>query len=606
MQINPSSRNKYKSFIKENRFFTLKNKEKNNKSLLLIALRLLKELKDRRFQLTFIVGTGFIINVLAATFPWAGKYIIDNVIPQKSSKLLIMSCVVLMIVGIVDVGSKIFLDYKTNIISGNFSLFIRNRIMKHLQKLPLIRIQELKVGGVISRLQEDTDTMSGLLFETMISPLNAITMLIVALISLFLISWKISIVCIFFSFFVGTISYFIFNIMRPVQKSLREDNSAIITQLSEVFSGITVVRSFCKELSVRRKYGSNIGLLWRKNLYGNIVDIFVNRALLLIYYCTEIFIWLFGGYSVINGNMTVGEVVVFISFVPYIFNPIFNIMASFSKLQKSLACADRVFDLLDEKIDVVDDNKNAIIINEIKDGIEFNNVTFHYPDNTRALEDFSIKIPKGKVTAIVGPSGSGKTTLINLILRFYKVTDGKITVDGININKLNLHSYRKMLGLVLQEPFMFDGTVKENISYGNTKAQQNEIEGAAKVANCHEFIKKLKHGYDTIIGERGIKLSGGQKQRIALARALLPNPQILILDEATSSLDSESEHLIQTALKKVLKNRTSIIIAHRLSTIMGADNIIVVENGMVMEEGSFNRLIEKNHRFSKMYNRQRF
>ncbi|CAL7961855.1 putative multidrug export ATP-binding/permease protein YgaD [Gammaproteobacteria bacterium] len=538
MQTNFSSRYKYKSFIKENGLFASKNKvkssdHKNNKSLRLIILRLSKELKEKRFQLVLIIGTGFIINMLAAAFPWTGKYFIDNIIPQKSSILLIASCAALMIIGIVDVGLNTLLDYKINIIGGNFSLFIKNRMMRHLQKLPLIRIQELKVGGVISRLQEDTDTMSGLLFEIIVSPLNAFTMLIIAFASLFLISWKVSIVCVVFSFFVGVVSYFIFNIMQPVQKSLREDNSIIVMQLSEVFSGTTAVRSFCKELSVRRKYGNNIGLLWRKSLYGNVVDIFVNRTLLLIYYCTEIFIWLFGGYSVISGKMTVGEVVVFISFVPYVFNPVFNIIASFSKLQKSLACADRVFGLLDEKIDTVDDNKNAITINKIKDGIKFNNVTFCYPDSTRALENISIKIPKGKVTAIVGPSGSGKTTLINLILRFYKVTDGKITIDDININELNLRSYRKMLGLVLQEPFMFDGTVKENISYGNSKAQQDEIERVAKVANCHEFIQKLKYGYDANIGERGVKLSGGQKQRIALARALLPNPQILILDEAT-------------------------------------------------------------------------
>lgn len=475
--------------------------------------------------------------------------------------------------------------------------------MKHLQKLPLMKIQELKVGGIISRLQQDTETMSGLLFEAIVSPFNAGIMLIIALCSLFLISWKVTIIFTAFSFLIGGIGYFIFNIMMPFQKELREDNSKINSQLAEVFGGILVVRSFCKEQTVKREYGYNVGLLWRKTLYGNILGISVNRAVWFVFYLTQIFIWLSGGYSIINSKMSIGDLVVFISFIPFVFNPILNILASFSQLQQSLACADRTFDLLDEKIEV-DISGTPFILNDIKRGIEFNDVTFDYPDGTRALKNISIKIPKGKITAFIGPSGGGKTTLINLISRFYEVTEGKITIDDTNIRDICLCNHRKKISLVLQEVFLFDGTIKENISYGNPKVKQNEIEKAAKIANCHDFIQKLKKQYDTEIGERGVRLSCGQKQRIALARALLTNPQILILDEATSNLDSESEALIQKSLKEIFKDRTSIIIAHRLSTILEADNIVVIEEGEVVEQGDFDELMKKKGRFVEMYNNQ--
>ena len=605
-----SSRQQFRSFIRDNGLFSFKCRKepdqgpKNGRSLLQIILRLLKEFKEQRKQLLVVIGLGFIVNILAAAFPWAAKYMIDNIIPQKSVSLLVIACIVLMFIGIIDVVLNYFRNYKTNTISGNFSVSIKNRMMRHLHKLPLVRIQELKVGGIISRLQQDTDAMSGLLFEIIVSPLNALVMLIIALSSLFLINWKVSIFCIIFSFCIGGIGYFIFNIMLPFQKLLREDNSDINTQLTEAFNGITVVRSFCKENTIKREYGHGIGLLWRKTLYGNIVGISVNRSIWFVYYLMQTSIWLLGGYSVIHGSMTIGDVVVFISFIPFIFNPIFNIMALFSQIQQSVACAERTFDLLDEEPYIPFATKNKTNIKTIQEGLKFENVSFTYPDGTKALKNISITIPKGRVTALVGSSGGGKTTLTNLVLRFYEVTEGKITIDGINISELNLSNYRKMLSLVLQEVFLFDGTVKDNICFGNSKASQGKVEKVARIAHCHEFIQDLEKKYDTLIGEKGAKLSGGQKQRIALARALLTDPQLLILDEATSNLDSESEDLIQTALKEIYKNRTTLVIAHRLSTILDADNIIVIEDGKVAEQGSYKELLEKDGRFAAMYNKQ--
>jgi ABC-type multidrug transport system fused ATPase/permease subunit len=253
--------------------------------------------------------------------------------------------------------------------------------------------------------------------------------------------------------------------------------------------------------------------------------------------------------------------------------------------------------------DIVD-KEDAVIMESFRKGMKFERVSFTYPDGTQALDNVELFIPKGKVTALVGPSGGGKTTLTNLVLRFYDVTEGKITLDTQDIRDIKLSSYRKLISLVLQDVFLFDGTVRENIMFGKKDASQEEVEDAAKVAHCSEFIEELQDKYDTIIGERGVKLSGGQKQRIALARAIIANPQLLILDEATSNLDSESESLIQNALKHIFKGRTSIVIAHRLSTIMDADNIIVIDKGKVVEQGRHEELLLAKGRYYEMYTKQ--
>lgn len=305
----------------------------------------------------------------------------------------------------------------------------------------------------------------------------------------------------------------------------------------------------------------------------------------------------------IRGSLTIGGVVVFIAFMDWLFRPIFMIMYSFSEIQKSVACAERTFDLLDEDPDIVDP-ESAIGVSAIEKGFAFENVSFAYPDGTRALKNVTLEIPKGKVTALVGPSGSGKTTLTNLVLRFYDVTEGRITLDGTNIQNLKLQNYRSLISLVLQDVFLFDGKIIDNIKFGNRNATDDQVVSAAKAAHCHEFIEKLEKKYESVIGEKGVKLSGGQKQRVALARALLADPRLLILDEATSNLDSESESMIQDALRYIFKERTSLVIAHRLSTIMDADNIIVLEEGRLVEQGSHAELINAKGRYAEMYSKQ--
>jgi ABC-type multidrug transport system fused ATPase/permease subunit len=314
-------------------------------------------------------------------------------------------------------------------------------------------------------------------------------------------------------------------------------------------------------------------------------------------------IWMYGGWLTLQGIMSTGDLIAFTAFTNWLFNPIFTLMASLSNLQVSLACTERVFRLLDEPIAMPDSNE-AKDAEHMKEGIVFENVSFSYPDGTQAIDNINLNIPRGKVVALVGSSGSGKTTITNLIMRFYDVTSGTLMLDGQDIRELKLSSYRKLISTVLQDVFLFDGSIRENIAYGYPEASNEEVVSAATIANCHQFIMELDEGYETVVGERGVKLSGGQKQRIALARAIVTNPDILILDEATSALDSESEELIQQALYRIFQNRTSIVVAHRLSTIMDADKIVVFDNGKIIEEGNHEQLINKRGRYFELYTTQ--
>jgi ABC-type multidrug transport system fused ATPase/permease subunit len=566
-------------------------------------LRFIRELKNERSNVILLLVMGLLGNIFEAALPWTSKIMIDTVLPRKNISLLTGVCAVLAVIILCRIILFMFQDLITNTLRGRYGVNLKIRLMKHLQTLPLVRLQEIKTGGLISRVQQDTESMCGLIQTGLLTPFNAIVMFTIGLTSLFFVSVKLSFVCLFFCIIIGAIAYFVFNVMRPFQRNIQKDNANISAGLSEAFGGVQVVRSFGREKTISQSFGVSTNLLWRKSLYATYISILTHRSFWLVYLTVHICIWFFGGYGVIQGTLTIGGVVVFISFMDWLFRPLFMIMFSFSEIQKSIACTERTFDLLDEEPDIIDP-KEAKEVSFIKKGISFEDVTFEYPDGTRALTEVSLEIPKGKVTALVGPSGAGKTTLTNLVLRFYEVSKGKLTLHGTNITEIKLRDYRRLMSLVLQDVFLFDGTVFDNIKFGNREASDEDVVKAAKVAHCHEFIGKLEKKYDSIIGEKGVKLSGGQKQRVALARALLSNPDLLILDEATSNLDSESESMIQDALQHIFKNRTSLVIAHRLTTIMDADNIIVFEEGRLIEQGTHQALLQQNGRYSEMYNKQ--
>lgn len=310
-----------------------------------------------------------------------------------------------------------------------------------------------------------------------------------------------------------------------------------------------------------------------------------------------------GGYLFMQGRATIGDITAFQVYTMMLLNPVWQIVNSFSELQRSLAAMERVFDVLETPADKPD-RADAVEAPLWVESVEFASVDFEYELDRPVIKDFNLQVPGGSVIALVGKSGAGKTTVTDLLARFYDPTDGAILLNGIDLRDLKLASYRKLLGVVQQEVFLFDGTVRENIAYAQQHVTDAQILDAAQRANAHEFIEKLPDGYDTLIGERGVKLSGGQRQRLSIARALLADPQILILDEATSNLDTESEQLIQASLGELLKGRTTFMIAHRLSTIAHADQIVVMDGGKIVEVGSHDQLIETDGMYAAMVARQ--
>ncbi len=556
-----------------------------------------------RRHLAVLLILSVLMNLTNACLPWSPKLFLDYLLPKKDTGLLITGVIAFACVGLLSMGLQAVHDLLARRVMGNFIAAMRRRMIKHLQQLSLDRLQELKVGGVVSRLQSDTEAMAGLLQGGVITPLNALQMMLICLGSLLFINWKVMLVCLAFCGMVVAAAYIFFRKIRPFQKALREELAGITAYCTEIFGGIRVVRAFGRERAENLAYGLGTHLLWRKNFHAMLLNIVLHRAVFSIYVLLNAAIWGVAGYYFLKGQLSMGEVMVFFFFIRWLFMPIFMIMSSFAELQRSLVCAERVFDLLDEPV-VMPDAPNAKPINTLREGIEFDQVSFKYPDGTQALEQVSFAIPAGKVVALVGPSGAGKSTVSNLVMRFYDVSSGRIMLDNADIREFKLADYRSLLGLVLQDVFLFDGTIRENIAYARPHATQDEIEAAARVAHCHEFITALEDGYDTLVGEKGVKLSGGEKQRIALARAVLANAQLLILDEATSNLDSESEALIQDALRNIFKNRTTLVIAHRLSTVMDADKIVVLDHGRKVEEGAHQDLLARRGRYWELYTRQ--
>ncbi len=564
----------------------------------------------RRFLRTIPTGQLVLVLVLSpvalgtnAMLPWSVKIFVDTILPRRDLGLLYAAVGAFCAVGLLSVALMAVQDLVTRRLMGNFITGMKRRTIKHLQRMSLDRLQDLKVGGAVSRLQSDTEAMTGLLHQGILSPFNATIMMCICLGSLFYVDWRVTLVCFGFCFLIVGAAYLFFRRIRPLQKALREELAHITAHATEIFGGLQVVRGFGRERTENLAYGLETHLLWRKGFHAELLNVGLHRIVRVIYWLLNAAIWAVAGTYVIRDRITLGDMMIFFFFIRWLFMPVFMIMSSFAQLQRSLACAERVFDLLDEPADLPD-RPGARGIEGFERGLQLEAVAFRYPDGTQALTDVDFAIPKGSVTALVGPSGAGKSTVANLVMRFYDVTEGRILLDGTDIRDLRLASYRRLMGLVLQDVFLFDGTIQENIAYGRMGATRADVEAAARTAHAHEFVAALEDGYDTVIGERGVKLSGGQKQRIALARAVLSDPQILILDEATSNLDSESEALIQDALQRIFESRTTLVIAHRLSTVMDADNIVVLDNGRKVEEGTHEALLARRGRYHELYTKQ--
>jgi len=494
-------------------------------------------------------------------------------------------------------------DYRQRILNVRFMLALRQTLFDRLLNLPLPKLHDMKTGGILSRLTGDVDTTTGLLQMAVVSPLVSIVRLGFAIVILLTLNWRLALTALAIIPGVMVVSFTVAKRVRPIYRSIRKDAEQIDGRVGETFSGIRVVRAFRREILELLDYMRGRHTVLRKELFAHRRELVLWTSWSLLIAAINVVIVWYGGFLNVMGRATIGDIMAFQWYTFLLLNPVWNIVNTFSELQRSLAAMERVFEVLALAPDKPD-KPDAIAAPDSVREIRFDGVEFEYREGRPVVRDFDVHVPGGSVVALVGRSGAGKTTVTDLVARFHDPTKGRILLNGIDVREFRLGSYRDLLAIVQQDVFLFDGSVRDNIAYGRHSAAEADIEDAARRANAHEFIVKLPEGYETFIGERGVKLSGGQQQRLAIARAILKKPQILVLDEATSNLDTESEQLIQASMASLLAGRTTFVIAHRLSTIRRADLILVMEHGEIVERGTDETLMGRRGVYFDMIQRQ--
>jgi ATP-binding cassette subfamily B protein/subfamily B ATP-binding cassette protein MsbA len=494
-------------------------------------------------------------------------------------------------------------DYRQRLLNVRVMLVLRRSLFDRLLHLPLPKLWDMKTGGILSRLTGDVDTTTGLLQMAVVSPSISVIRLIIAVGVLLTLNWRLALTALAIVPGVILMSFGSARRIRPIYRALRKDVEQIDGRVGETFSGIRVVRAFGREALELLDYMRGRHTVLRKELFAHRREILLWSSWALLIGAVNVVIVWYGGYLYIVSAASIGDIMAFQWYTFLLLNPVWNLVNSFSELQRSLAAMERVFEVLameDDKPDRPDARDAPQLVREI----QFDDVEFEYREGQPVVRDFNVMVPGGSVVALVGRSGAGKTTVTDLVARFHDPTRGRILLNGSDIREFRLSSYRDLLAIVQQDVFLFDGSVRDNIAYGRHTATMNEVEDAARRANAHEFIVRLPEQYETFIGERGVKLSGGQQQRLAIARAIVASPQILILDEATSNLDTESEQLIQASMATLLAGRTTFVIAHRLSTIRRANRILLMAEGRIVERGTHDELMNARGDYYGMVLRQ--
>ena len=569
----------------------------------------LRWLRPHRFAVATVLVLALLTAGLQMIEPLFIRFIIDRVLLNTAldtaSRLAHLHRAGLIYLGVIFASSLfgVLKDYRQRLLNVRVMLSLRQSLFQRLLHLPLPKLWDMKTGGILSRLTGDIDTTTGLMQMAIVSPGVSIIRLLFAIVVLLTINWRLALTALAIVPGVMLLSFIFAKRVRPIYRSVRKDAEQIDGRVGETFSGIRVVRAFRRELRELREYMLGRHTVLRKELFAQRRELFLWTTWGLLLAAVNLVILWYGGYLNIVGGASIGDIMAFQWYTFLLLSPVWQIVNSFSEIQRSLAAMERVFEILameSDKPDRPDARDAPPIVREVV----FDQVDFEYREGQPVVRDFNVVVPGGTVVALVGRSGAGKTTVTDLVARFHDPTRGRILLNGTDIREFRLHTFRDLLAIVQQDVFLFDGSVRDNIAYGRHDATDAEIEDAARRANAHEFIVRLPEGYETTIGERGVKLSGGQQQRLAIARAILASPQILILDEATSNLDTESEQLIQASMATLLAGRTTFMIAHRLSTIRRADIILLMEDGRIIERGTHEELMARRGVYHAMVLRQ--
>lgn len=578
-----------------------------------VVRRLLSYIKPYYPTIILLVSLLLLGTAFDVISPLVTRNLMDNalvvmkpVVPPQSERVKLLGAYVLLMVGL-GIGSMLLGIFQQRMYAflGQTVLFdIRKQLFEHLQFLSVSYYDKRQVGAVMSRVTQDTSALQEFLGWHIPFLFSQLVLLIGISIVVLSLNWRIALLVLIPTPIVAYLTRTVGRRIHHLFHRVWDRWSKVIGVLNSALAGIRIVKAFAQEEREaqrfsQRAYELTMNTIWAEQLWATFMP-----PLFFLFGSTPLLIWYFGGKEVIYGGMTIGTLQAFISYTFMLLGPIQAVTRVINWLNRALAATERVFEILDTPPEVIDD-ENAIPMPHIEGRVEFRNVTFGYDKYMPVLHNISFEVKPGEIIGLVGRSGAGKTTIINLICRFYEAQEGQVLIDGVDIKKIKLKDLRNQIAIVPQDAYVFAGTVRENIAYGKPDATLEEIIEAAKAANAHEFIMNLPYGYDTPIGERGVMISGGERQRIAIARAILKNPRILILDEATSLVDTETEKQIQEALDRLMQGRTVFAIAHRLSTLSNAHRLIVIEDGKIVEMGTHKELLKKRGIYYQLVKLQR-
>ncbi len=558
-----------------------------------------------QYRRNLIIGFALMIvsRLLGFVLPTSTKFLIDNVLGKGQWNLLGLLALAVGMATLIQAITSFAVSQVVSVAAQEAIMEMRKRVQEKIMRLPIRFFDNTQSGVLISRIMTDAEGIRNLIGTGIIQLIGGALTALLALGVLFYLNWQLTLgILVFLVAFGGAMAY-AFTKLRPIFRERGKINAEVTGRLAETLGGIRVVKAYRMEEREQREFAAGAARLFqnvKRSITGTSA---VTAFATVIVGAIGVLLIYFGGRAIQSGTMTLGDLVMYVAFISVLAAPIIQMSSIGTQISEAFAGLDRIRDIMNLEAEDAQDASLATLP-DINGYVQLKDVYFAYEENQPVLKGVSLDAPAGTTTALVGSSGSGKSTLVSLIMAFSRPTSGQVVIDGRDLTTVRLGDFRRHLGVVLQENFLFDGTVADNIRFARPDASIEHVREVAKLANAHTFIESFPQSYDTVVGERGIKLSGGQRQRIAIARALLADPKILILDEATSSLDSESEALIQEGLERLQKGRTVFVIAHRLSTIRKADQILVLEHGEIVERGNHTQLLEKNGRYRTLYNKQ--